>query len=77
MTKTDFPLYDNIAIAISKLTALTNKRTLIFFLVQNAKNLHFVHALAIYLWAVLQIQQQTDKNKENYNEGIIGWSTTI
>ena len=46
-------------------------------MVQNAKNMHFVRALAIYLWAVLQIQHQADKNKENYNEGIIGWSTTI
>ena len=41
------------------------------------KNMHFLHALAIYLWAVLQIQYQADKNKENYNEGIISWSTTI
>ena len=48
-----------------------------FFLVKNAKNMHFVRALAIYLWAVLQIQHQADKNKENYNEGIIIWSTTI
>ena len=48
-----------------------------FFLVKNAKNMHFVRALAIYLPAVLQIQHQADKNKENYNEGIISWSTTM
>ena len=55
---------------------MTNKRP-IFFFGAECQNMHFVRALAIYPWAVLQIQHQADKNKENHNEGIISWSTTI
>ena len=84
MTKTDFPLNNSIAIAVSKLTALTNK----------SKNTHKTCALTYDFGAESQKHafcvcfghlplsfiantNHADKNEENYNEGIISWSTTV